>query len=126
MYDWIRGGDFAFGLRPKSGVLPQEVTPEEVVVRCVLKKASFDHKAPAPEDEELVVFGVEFRPAVAAVGLIPATAAHWLFTATAAQSESLEDGEYIADAKIMIGAATLQTSSVIVNVRREVTRKRAT
>lgn len=121
MYDWIRGSDFSFGIRVKSGTL---IGTE--VVRCVLKKSTVDHRPPEASEEEVIVFGVAFRPLVPAIGNVKEVAAHWLFSATAAQSERLASGMYIADAKIMIGTATIQTACVLINVVRQVTVKRIT
>jgi hypothetical protein len=121
MYDWIRGGDFSFGIRVKSGTIPDGTT-----ARCTMKLADHKNTPPAPEAEEMVVFATEFVPASSGDGGNgQPSPAHWLFSGTWSQGEALDVGEYVADAKIMdADGATTQTSYVLINVRPEVTRKR--
>ena len=111
-YIWNRGSSFSFGLQVKSGAMTGGET-----LRVVMKAVPALY-SPPPGDAapEAVLFTPTFTPVQGR------NLAHWLFSATAAQSELLTPGFYIADARIDLGGGSLiQVDPCYIQVKERVT-----
>lgn len=80
-----------------------------ITVSAALKRASrATYVLPADSDPVLATFDVTFT---AAAGDVPA---FWTLTLTAAQTEALELGNYITDAKLVRGGVVIERTKPVV------------
>ena len=90
----IRGETISFGLRATD---PEYDGTE--VITWDIKKAINGSGVPSEDAPVLLAVTPVFVPTAGAV------VAHWLFTIPAAQSAALPEGNYITDAKMVIGGS---------------------
>lgn len=107
-----RGGTISLALRVDSGSM------SGATCRAVLK-AAVDGAQPGDAAAEAAVFDAAYVANIDPddTGSKPA----WLLTLSAAVSEALSAGDYVADARIVRTSDVIQTSSLLVIIEERVT-----